>query len=83
MTTQVPTRFADPELEALDELVAHGVAGSRSELIRMAVARVVDEHRRQRVGQRIVAAYTDQPQTTDDDELAVAAAIALTEAEPW
>lgn len=49
----------------------------------MAVARVVDEHRRQRVGQRIVAAYTDQPQTTDDDELAVAAAIALTEAEPW
>lgn len=83
MTTQVPTRFTDPELEALDELVAHGLAGSRSELIRVAVARVVDEHRREQIGQRIVAAYTDQPQTAEEDELALGAAIALTESEPW
>lgn len=83
MTTQVPTRFTDAELDALDELVAHGVAGSRSELIRMAVARVVDEHRRARIGERIVAAYTERPQTAEEDELALGAAIALTESEPW
>jgi len=83
MTTQVPTRFADAELEALDELVAHGLAGSRSEAIRVAVARLVDEHRRERVGRTIAEAYTATPQTVEEDGQAMASAMAMTEAEPW
>lgn len=83
MTTSVPTRFKDEELEALDGLVALGVAGSRSEAIRLAVADLVDRHRRAAVGRAIAEAYRDAPQTADDDALAMANAEALTDAEPW
>jgi Arc/MetJ-type ribon-helix-helix transcriptional regulator len=83
MTIQVPTRFRDVEVDALDELVADGVADSRSEAIRLAVARLSDEHRRRKVGQQIVDAYRAQPQTAEDDAWAMASAMALTEVEPW
>jgi Arc/MetJ-type ribon-helix-helix transcriptional regulator len=83
MTTQVPTRFRDDELASLDELVADGVADSRSEVVRLAVARLADEHRRRKVGEAIAAAYRERPQTDEDEAWAMANAIALTEAEPW
>ena len=34
-------------------------------------------------GAAIAASYREHPQTLDDNELAMASAIALTEAEPW
>ena len=37
MTTPVPTRFSDEELALIDDLVAQGVAESRSALIRQAI----------------------------------------------
>lgn len=83
MTLQVPTRFRDDEVRVLDELVADGVAGSRSELIRVAVARLAEAHRRAKTGAVIVAAYQAQPSTVEDDAWALANAIALTEAESW
>jgi hypothetical protein len=39
--------------------------------------------RRARTGAAIAASYRGLPQTSEDDELALASAIALTEAEPW
>lgn len=83
MTTQVPTRFDDHELAELDELVRGGIANSRSEAIRLAVASLAAAERRRAVGQSIVDAYRRLPQTADDDELALANAVAMTEAEPW
>ena len=83
MTTQVPTRFGDAEVRILDGLVADGVAESRSEVIRIAVARLAEQHRRASIGAAIAAAYRAQPQSADDDAWALANAIALTEAEPW
>ena len=83
MTIQVPTRFRAPEVQALDELVADGVAESRSDAIRLAVARLYDEHRRRKIGEAIAEAYRAVPQTAHDDAWAMASAIALTEAEPW
>jgi predicted nuclease of restriction endonuclease-like (RecB) superfamily/Arc/MetJ-type ribon-helix-helix transcriptional regulator len=83
MTIQVPTRFRETEVQALDELVADGVADSRSEVIRLAVARLAERHRRAKVGAAIVAAYRAEPQTAEEDAWALANAIALTEAEPW
>jgi Arc/MetJ-type ribon-helix-helix transcriptional regulator len=83
MTIQVPTRFRETEVEALDELVADGVADSRSEAIRLAVARLSDQHRRRKIGQQIAAAYRAQPQSAEEDAWAMASAMALTEAEPW
>jgi Arc/MetJ-type ribon-helix-helix transcriptional regulator len=83
MTTPIPTRFTDEELALIDELVALGVGGSRSAVIRRGVQHLADSERRAQTGKRIAASYSDNPQTPDDDELAMASAIALTEAEPW
>ncbi len=83
MTTQVPTRFSDEELSVLDGLIADGVAPSRSETIRLAVERLADAHRREQIGRAIAEAYEALPQTDEENELALASAIALSEAEPW
>ena len=83
MTTPVPTRFTDDELALLDELVEHGVGDSRSAVIRRGLHELADSVRRARVGEAIARSYREQPQTLDDDELALASATAMTEAEPW
>ena len=83
MTVPVPTRFSDDELALIDQLVAEGIGDSRSAVIRRGVLHLADSVRRARVGAAIVASYREHPQTPDDDELALASAIALTEAEPW
>lgn len=83
MTTPIPTRFSDDELEVIDELVAQGVGASRSAVIRRAVTHLADAVRRARTGAAIASSYRERPQTAEDDELAMASAIALTEAEPW
>jgi Arc/MetJ-type ribon-helix-helix transcriptional regulator len=81
-TDQVPTRFDDRELAVLDQLVADGAAGSRSELIRLAVQQFNRARHRRKVGESIAEAYRQLPQTDSEIEWAMANAIALTEAEP-
>lgn len=83
MTTPVPTRFTDDELALIDALVDDGIADSRSAVIRRGVHLLADSVRRARVGQSIARSYRELPQTPEDDELAMASAIAMTEAEPW
>jgi Arc/MetJ-type ribon-helix-helix transcriptional regulator len=83
MTTPVPTRFSDDELALIDELVDEGIGDSRSAVIRRGVHLLGDSVRRARVGASIARAYRELPQTAEDDELAMASAIAMTEAEPW
>jgi Arc/MetJ-type ribon-helix-helix transcriptional regulator len=83
MTTPVPTRFSDEELAIIDRLVDDGVADSRSAVIRRGVHHLADAVRRARVGETIAESYRALPQTDDDDELAMANAIAMTEAESW
>jgi Arc/MetJ-type ribon-helix-helix transcriptional regulator len=83
MTTPVPTRFSDEELALIDELVEQGIGESRSAVIRRGVHLLADSVRRARVGAAIAASYRVRPQTHEDDELAMANAIAMTEAEPW
>lgn len=83
MTTPVPTRFTDEELSLIDELVSEGIGDSRSSVIRQSVHHLADSVRRARVGASIATSYREQPQTPEDDELAMANAIAMTEAEPW
>lgn len=83
MSIEVPASFADEELALVDELVADGVGNSRSETIRVAVARLHDQHRRTKVGALIADSYRKQPQSAEDDAWAIANAVALTEAEPW
>ena len=83
MTTPVPTRFSDEEIELLDELVAAGIGETRSAVVREAVVRLADAVRRAEDGAAIAASYQESPQSADEDQLALANAIAMTEAEPW
>jgi Arc/MetJ-type ribon-helix-helix transcriptional regulator len=83
MTTPVPTRFSDEELALIDELVEAGVGVNRSAVVRRGVHHLAEVTRRAQVGASIAASYRYQPQTADDDALAMASAIAVTEAEPW
>lgn len=83
MTTPVPTRFSDEELALIDDLVKQGVGDSRSAVIRQGVQHLADLVRRARVGSDIAASYRERPQTSEDDDLAMANATAMTEAEPW
>ena len=83
MTTPVPTRFTDEELALIDHLVSEGIAESRSAVIRKGVHHLVDSVRRAEIGEAIAQSYREHPQTTEDDDLAMANAIAMTEAEPW
>ncbi len=80
---QVVTRLDDKLVADLDGLVADGFVASRSEGVRMGLERLVEEHRRRRIGAEIVAGYTRLPET--DEELAQAeqATRALIEEEPW
>jgi Arc/MetJ-type ribon-helix-helix transcriptional regulator len=83
MTTPIPTRFNDDELEVIDRLVASGVGENRSAVIRRAVDHLADTVRRAEIGDAIASSYRDRPQSPDDDGLAMASALAMTEAESW
>ena len=83
MTIPVPTRFTDEELALIDELVRDGVGESRSAVVRQGVHHLADAVRRARVGASIAQSYRERPQTREDDDLAMANALAMTEAEPW
>ena len=83
VTHPVPTRFSDDELTLIDELVALGFGENRSAVIRRGVHHLADAARRGRVGAEIASSYRAIPQSDDENALAMANAIALTEAEPW
>lgn len=81
--TPVPTRFTPEELKLLDELVAAGVGDTRSAVVRTAVVRLAEAVRRAQLGASIASSYREVPQSAEDDQLALANALAMTEAEPW
>jgi Arc/MetJ-type ribon-helix-helix transcriptional regulator len=83
MTTPVPTRFSEAELEVIDQLVGAGIGENRSAVIRRAVVHLADTVRRARIGAAMVESYRQHPQSAEEDGIAMASAIALTEAEPW
>ena len=83
MTTPVPARFTDEELALIDELVAKGVGDSRSAVIRRGVHHLADAVHRAQIGAAIAQSYREQPQSSEDDAIAMASAIAMTKAEPW
>ncbi len=80
---QLVTRLHDRLLADVDVLVADGLVASRSDAVRRGLERLVDDHRRRKVGAVIVEAYRQQPQT--DEELAGLdeATRALIDEEPW
>ncbi len=80
---QVVTRLDDALTAELDGLVADGVASSRSEAVRMGLEKLVEDHRRQRIGAEIVAGYERYPETEEELAQAEQATRVLIEEEPW
>jgi len=64
-------------MQTLDRLVADGVGETWSEVIRKAVDRLAESVEHDRVGQMIADLYRRQPQSPEED------AMAMAEAEPW
>jgi Arc/MetJ-type ribon-helix-helix transcriptional regulator len=76
------TRIDDELAAAVDDLVAAGVVANQSEAVRLGLRRLVESHRRDDNGRRIVAGYRAQPQQEADLEWADEAAARMI-AEPW
>lgn len=83
MAQQLVTRIDDELAEAVDELVASGVAVSRSDAVRIGLRTVIEEHRRRTVGQQIVAGYRAQPQSDEEMAGIDAATVRMIHDEPW
>ncbi len=80
---QVVTRLDDKLVAGLDGLVAEGFVASRSEGVRVALEKLLDEQRRRRIGAEIVAGYERQPQTDEEIAGAERATRASITEEPW
>ena len=81
--SQLVTRIDDEMADAIDALIASGEFASRSDVVRAGIARIVDERRRQAIGDQIVAGYERLPETPDELRQAEAAARAMIDDEPW
>lgn len=81
--TQIIARVDDDTLKELDELIAEGVVASRSDAIRLGIARLVDRARRDRIGRQIVEGYLRMPETEAEMEQARLNLIHYVNAEPW
>lgn len=80
---QLVTRLDDALVAEIDGLVADGVVASRSEAVRLALERLVDQHRRRLIGSQIVDAYRRDPQSETELGGLDAATRALVAEEPW
>lgn len=81
--TQLVTRIDDTLASLVDDLVADGVAESRSDAVRKGLRSLVDQHRRSQIADKIVGGYVEHPQTDDDVAWADAATRAMISDESW
>lgn len=80
---QLVVRVPDDVAAAIDELIAEGVAASRSDAVRTAVLTLIEENRRRRTGEAIVAGYERLPQDKDDLMWSDEATRRMIAEEPW
>lgn len=80
---QLVTRVDQGLVDAIDVLVASGAYETRSDVVRVAIERLVDRHRRDEIGRQIVEGYRRMPQTDEEVSAVYEAAVAMIRAEPW
>ena len=81
--TQLVTRIDNDLAESIDQLVADGIVESRSDAVRRGLQALIEQTRRRRTAEAIIAGYTDQPQTNDDVAWADQATMQMIADEPW
>jgi len=80
---QLVTRVDDDLVAAVDDLVACGVVSSRSEAVRLGLERLLDRHRRDQIGARIIESYRAQPQDEREIGWADESSVRMIADEPW
>lgn len=81
--TQLVTRI-DPDLvDSVDELIAEGVVESRSDAVRQGLRALIEQTRRRRIAEAIVAGYVHHPQADDEVAWADEATAQMIADEPW
>ena len=81
--TQLVTRVDDPLVAAIDAMVDSGMVASRSDAVRLALKRFVDQQTRADIGARIVKGYVQTPQTDEEVGWTEAATARMIAEEPW
>jgi Arc/MetJ-type ribon-helix-helix transcriptional regulator len=81
--TQFVTRIDDDLTAAVDALVAEGAVQSRSDAVRRGLRALVDEARRRRTAEAIVAGYRARPQEAGEVAWPDEATIRMIAEEPW
>jgi Arc/MetJ-type ribon-helix-helix transcriptional regulator len=76
-------RVPDEIVVEVDNLVSTGIFGSRSDVIREALAQLIDRHRRAEIGRRIVEGYERSPETEEELRWAEESTRQMIEEEPW
>lgn len=81
--TQLVTRVDTDLVERIDELVAEGVVESRSDAVRQGLRTLIEQSRRRRTAEAIIAGYALHPQTDDEAPWADGATVQMIADEPW
>jgi Arc/MetJ-type ribon-helix-helix transcriptional regulator len=80
---QLVTRIDEGLADDIDRLIAEGVVESRSDAVRKGLHALIEQTRRRRTAEAIIAGYMDQPQTDDDVPWADRATVQMIADEPW
>ncbi len=81
--TQLVTRVDSELVDRIDELIAQGVVDSRSDAVRQGLRTLIEQTRRRRTAEAIVAGYSHHPQTDDEVAWADEATVQMIADEPW
>lgn len=80
---QFVTRLDDRLVGEVDGLIEDGLVANRSEAVRLGLERLVDQHRRRRIGKEIADAYRRRPQSAEELAGLDEATRALVSEDPW
>ena len=81
--TQLVARINNDLAKSIDELIAEGVVESRSDAVRKGLRALIEQTRRRRTADAIIAGYTDHPQSEDEVAWADQATVRMIADEPW
>ncbi len=83
MSTQIAVRLPDSVVEDLDRAISQLGVESRADVVREAIAQLLQNIARDATDAELVEAYTRQPQTPEELAAAASNALAVVLAEPW
>lgn len=82
-TEQIAVRLPQELLGQVDDLVAHGVYGSRAAAVRAGLEAVAEAERRRQVDQAVTEGYQRRPAGAAEREAAIASLRDAILEEPW